>query len=122
MTIRTVIVDVGPDSLHPIDPPTTAELSTICHRNSDSRSCGASTVVSGQDFVSVNGQLWAVEGDGDSDGGGALIATQSYIMINGKLVILQGDPAGPDSLCIPVGGNHCSPTAVSGDSLVTVGL
>ena len=122
MTIRTVTIDVGPDALHLLETPITAELGTICHRHSDSRSCGASTVVSGQNFVKVNGQLWAVAGDGDSHGGGALIATQSYIKIAGKLVILQGDPASADSLCIPVGGNHCSPTAVSGDSLVTVGL
>lgn len=92
----------------------------ISHRHGDSRACGASTVVAGQDFVTVDGQLWAVAGDPDSHGGGELNNSQSYIQIGGKLVILVGDSAAPDSLCIPVGGAHCSPSATSGSSLINV--
>ena len=93
---------------------------TISHRNSDSRACGATTIVNGQDFVKVDGQLWAVVGDPNSHGSGALNNSQDYIKISGKLVILLGDSAAPDSLCIPLGGAHCSPLATSGSSLVNV--
>jgi len=44
------------------------------HRNGDSRSCGAATVVTGQNNVYVNGQLWAVEGDDNTHGSGPLRA------------------------------------------------
>jgi uncharacterized Zn-binding protein involved in type VI secretion len=93
----------------------------ISHRNGDSRSCGASTIVSGQNFVTIDGQLWSVVGDPDSHGGGELINTQNFVTINGIYVILVGDPASPDSLCIPDGGPHCDPVAASGDATVTVG-
>jgi len=33
------------------------------HRHDDLRVCGATTIVSGQGTVFVNGKLWAVEGD-----------------------------------------------------------
>ena len=91
---------------------------TQVHRNGDSRACGASTIVSGQGFVYVDGQLWAVEGDGNTDGGGELNPGQiAAIYINGKRVIGVGDSAAPDSLCpIPP---HCDPSATSGDSNVT---
>ena len=94
---------------------------SIVHRNGDSRACGATTVVSGQDFVKVDGQLWAVEGDADTHGGGALVASQGFIRIAGKLVILVGDSAAPDSLCPTLGGAHCNPYASSGDSSINVG-
>jgi uncharacterized Zn-binding protein involved in type VI secretion len=91
------------------------------HRNGDSRACGATTSVTGQDFVVVDGQLWAVEGDGDTHGAGALIASQDFFTIAGKLVILVGDSASPDSLCAIIGGAHCNPYASSGDSAISVG-
>ena len=91
------------------------------HRNGDSRACGASTTVVGQDFVFVEGQLWSVAGDPNTHGGGALIASKTYIKINDIPIIVNGDGAGPDALCIPLGGSHCSPSATSGSSLVDVG-
>ena len=36
------------------------------HRNGDLRTCGATTSVTGQSTVTVNGKLWAVLGDKDS--------------------------------------------------------
>jgi uncharacterized Zn-binding protein involved in type VI secretion len=90
------------------------------HRNGDSRSCGATTIVSGQGFVYVNGQLWAVAGDPNTDGGGALSAGKiAAIYINGIRVIGVGDSAAADDLCPLVGGAHCSPSASSGDEKVT---
>ena len=38
-----------------------------CHRDGDSRSCGATTIVSGQNFVFVDSHLWSVDGDGNTD-------------------------------------------------------
>lgn len=93
---------------------------TICHRNGDSRDCGATTTVVGQSFVKVNGQLWAVEGDPNTHGDGQLIHTQSYIKINSILVIRVNDPASADDLCPVDGGAHCDPIASSGDSMITV--
>jgi hypothetical protein len=90
------------------------------HRNGDSRACGASTVVSGQDFVFVDGELWAVDGDPNSHGGGSLSPGKiAAIYINGKRVIGVGDSAASDDLCIPLGAPHCSPNASSGDAKVT---
>lgn len=93
---------------------------TQVHRNGDSRACGASTIVSGQGFVFVDGQLWSVEGDPDSHGGGNLSPGQiAAIYIDGKRVIGVGDAAAPDALCIPLGGAHCAPSASGGDANVT---
>jgi len=90
------------------------------HRNGDSRACGATTVVSGQGFVYVDGELWAVEGDPNSHGAGTLSAGQiAAIYINGIRVIGVGDSAGADALCPVVGGPHCGPDATSGDANVT---
>lgn len=88
------------------------------HRQDDSRSCGATTIVSGQGFVKVDGKLWAVDGDENTDGGGALSATITTIKINGKAIIVNGDPAAADSLCPIPGGPHCAPNASSGDANV----
>jgi uncharacterized Zn-binding protein involved in type VI secretion len=95
-------------------------LGNISHRKTDKRACGAGTVVVGQDFVFVNGKLWAVKNDPNDHGDGQLINTQTYVYINGKLVILVGDPAQPDDLCPPLGGSHCAPSAVTGDPLCVV--
>ena len=92
----------------------------ICHRNGDSRSCGALTVVSGQDFVKVDGQLWAVNGDPNSHDGGGLITSHSWLKIGGIGVIVVGDSADPDALCPVPGGPHCAPSASSGDDLINV--
>ena len=90
------------------------------HRQDDSRVCGATTVVSGQGFVYVDGKLWAVIGDINTDGGGGLIPSNiADIYINGKRVIGVGDHAEADSLCETIGPPHCDPFATGGDSNVT---
>lgn len=70
------------------------------HRHSDSRFCGAETIVTGQSSVRVNGLLWAVEGDYDTHcNQGNLIAVYGAknVYINGKLVICaMGDTATGD--------------------------
>jgi len=89
------------------------------HRNTDSRSCGASTIVSGQSNVFVNNLLASVQGDGNTHGGGALGATvnDGTVFVNNKKLVLKGSNASPDALCPPLGPPHCNPTSVgaSGD-------
>jgi uncharacterized Zn-binding protein involved in type VI secretion len=92
----------------------------ICHRNGDARACGATTVVSGQDFVKVDGELWSVNGDPNTDGDGNLITSHSWLRINGKGIIVLGDSANPDDICLIAGGAHCNPSASSGDGLINV--
>jgi len=84
------------------------------HRNTDARTCGATTIVSGQSTVFVNGLLWAVNADQNTDGGGGLIASGSTVKINNKPIIINGDSADPDSLCPVPGGAHCAPAAAAG--------
>jgi uncharacterized Zn-binding protein involved in type VI secretion len=84
------------------------------HRQDDSRACGATTIVTGQSSVFVNGKLWSVAGDPNTDGNGQLIASGTTVKINNILVIVLGDSAAPDDLCIPLGGFHCAPSATSG--------
>lgn len=90
------------------------------HRHGDLRACGASTVVAGQDFMTVEGQLWAVDGDPDSHGSGALATSHAWLTINGKGVIVVGDSAAPDDLCPIAGGAHCAPSAVGFSDLTDV--
>jgi uncharacterized Zn-binding protein involved in type VI secretion len=90
------------------------------HRETDVRSCGAITIVTGQNFVMVDGKLWAVNGDNNTDGDGALISSKTYVTINGKGVIVRNDNAAPDTLCFTVGGDHCNPIADGYSDLVNV--
>jgi uncharacterized Zn-binding protein involved in type VI secretion len=90
------------------------------HRQGDARICGATTSVTGQDFVTVDGQLWSVNGDPNSHGDGALVTSNGWLTIAGKGVIVVGDSAGPDSLCIPVGPPHCAPNAVGFSDMIDV--
>lgn len=84
------------------------------HRNGDLRTCGASTVVSGQSSVYVNGSLWAVQGDPNSHGGGGLIPSGTTVYVEGKLVIVNApDNANPDVLC-PILPIHCNPATAGG--------
>jgi hypothetical protein len=84
------------------------------HLHGDLRTCGATTVVTGQSTVRSNGRLWAVEGDLNTHGGGALIASSS-LMIEGKRVIVhRPDNAQPDALCPIPGGEHCNPKTAQG--------
>lgn len=92
------------------------------HRATDTRSCGATTVVNGQNFVRVDGLLWSVNGDPNTHGGGQLIASKTYVKINGLSVIVIGDSASADSLCGVRGQppTHCNPQAITGSATVTV--
>ena len=90
------------------------------HRSTDSRACGAGTIVVGQDFVKVDGKLWAVDGDPNDHGGGALSTSHSWLTIAGKGIIVNGDSAAADSLCLPLGGAHCGPSATGFDNLIEV--
>lgn len=70
------------------------------HRHQDVRFCGATTIVTGQTAVVVNGRLWAVEGDRDTHcNQGALAAVYGppKIVIQGKFIICGvGDIAASD--------------------------
>lgn len=61
----------------------------LAHRHGDSRACGATTVVTGQSTVTINGKLWAVLGDPNSHGAGNLINSISSVTINGKPIIIH---------------------------------
>ena len=66
------------------------------HRDGDSRSCGASTIVSGQSTVYCNGHLAAVDGDAESHGAGNAepIYGALNVYINGKrIIVAPGDTA-----------------------------
>lgn len=91
------------------------------HRQDDSRTCGATTIVSGQSTVYAGGKLVSVHGDENSDGGGALTAATNNVYINGKMVVNVGDSAAADDECPTAGGQHCSPSASSGLGSVQVG-
>jgi hypothetical protein len=90
------------------------------HRDQDARRCGATTIASGQNFVTVDNKLWAVNGDNNTDGGGALISSQTWVTIEGKGIIINNDNAAPDTLCFTVGGDHCNPIADGFSNLVEV--
>lgn len=67
---------------------------TQAHTHNQLRSCGATTIVSGQSSVRVNGLLWAVEGDQNTHVDGHLHAVNgTSVKINGKNVITVNDPA-----------------------------
>ena len=75
------------------------------HRNGDLRTCGATTIVSGQSKVYVNGKLWAVDGDPNSHGAGNLKPSTSKVYVSGKKVIIHRPDTtyNPDSAGHPVG-------------------
>lgn len=91
------------------------------HRNTDSRVCGAVTVTAQGRNVFVNGLLWSINGDPNSEGGGSLSAGTNNVFIGGVAVCNNNDSAAPDSLCPIVGGPHCAPNASGGSSNVFVG-
>lgn len=91
------------------------------HRNGDSRTCGASTIVGNQSTVLSNGVLIAVDGDPNSHGGGELISG-SNVFIGGIGVINHTpDSARSDSSCPNSGGPHCLPATAGGSPNVFVG-
>lgn len=90
------------------------------HRNGDSRTCGAATVVQNQSTVFVNGELWAVEGTINSHDEGGLIPTGQTVFIEGKRVIVHTpDHASADGLCPLLGGEHCDPKTAEGSPNVS---
>lgn len=92
------------------------------HRQGDSRTCGATTVVSGQNSVFANNLLISVNGDQNTHGNGQLVAACNNLFINNKLVVNNTpDSASADDLCPPLGGAHCSPVTAGGSSDVIVG-
>lgn len=82
------------------------------HRATDSRTCGAATLVTNQSTVFAEGLLCAVNGDPNDHGSGELIASGSTVFIEGKAVVIAGDNASPDTFCLIVGPPHCNPQAV----------
>ena len=86
------------------------------HRNTDSRVCGASTTVVGQNTVYANGLLIAVKDDTNTHGAGGLNASVNpgTVFINGKEMVVQGSTAKPDLLCPVIGPPHCNPSANQG--------
>jgi hypothetical protein len=88
------------------------------HRDTDSRSCGAKTIVTNQSTVFVNNLLWAVKGDKNTDGNGGLKPTTGQtVFIEGKNVIVHGpDDAEQDNKCPILGGKHCNPQTDQGSS------
>lgn len=69
------------------------------HRDTDTRNCGAKTIVSGQSSVFVNGKLWAVENDQEDHIHGELISVSvGTVLINGKKVIILTDQALADDV------------------------
>ena len=96
-------------------------MGNAIHRQDDSRSCGATTIVSGQSTVFAGGKLVSVDQDLNSHGGGALSAATKNVFINGKMVVNVGDSAAADDLCPTAGGSHCAPNASSGLGTIQVG-
>lgn len=70
------------------------------HRDGDTRFCGATTKVIGQNAVVVNNKLWAVEGDIDThcdQGSLSAVYGPPKIKIGDKYIICGvGDIAAPD--------------------------
>ena len=92
------------------------------HRQGDARTCGATTIVTGQSTVFANGLLISVNGDQNSHGDGQLVAACNNLFINNKLAVNNTpDSAAADDLCPPLGGAHCSPSTAGGSSDVFVG-
>jgi len=92
------------------------------HRDTDPRTCGASTVVAGQGNVYSNSLLVSVNADPNTHGGGSLSAASRNVFVNNKLVVNHSpDGAAPDALCPPLGGAHCGPATAGGSPNVFVG-
>ncbi len=92
---------------------------TEVHRDTDSRICGAKTVVAGNSTVFANNLLVSVDADPNSHGAGSIIASTKNVYAHNKLIVENGDAANPDRLCpIPP---HCGPDTSSGSPNVFVG-
>ena len=90
------------------------------HIHGHVRTCGATTVVSGQGNVYVETKLVSVDQDENSHGAGKLSAGSNNVFINSKAVVNHTpDTASADDLC--PGPNHCSPNTDQGSTTVFVG-
>ena len=91
------------------------------HRHGDRRTCDATTIVVGQDSVVVNGKLWAVTGDINTDGNGQLFTSpDGSVKIHGISVVTHSPTgAAADNQCIPLGGFHCDPATSEGSGNVS---
>ena len=94
---------------------------TGVHRHGDSRSCGATTVVTTNTTVFANGQLVSVNGNPNSHGAGNLSADCAHFYCHDTLVVDNGDSAAADNVCPTSGGAHCAPAASSASPNVFVG-
>ena len=92
---------------------------TQVHRLTDSRACGATTVVVGQSTVFVNGLLASVDRDPNNHGAGCIYASTNQVYVEGKMIVEVGDDAAPDNLC--PGDSHCNPRTTTGSPNVFVG-
>jgi hypothetical protein len=84
------------------------------HRNGDSRSCGATTIVTGQGTVYVNNKLVSVQGDKNTHINGALLASVNPGTVfaeNKEIVVVGSDASGDNS-------GHNNPKAASGSGNV----
>lgn len=88
------------------------------HTDGMLRICGATTVVSGQSTVYVNGLLQSVAGDPNNHGDGALIPSVSTVFVCGILPIVNApDHATMDLLIFPP---HDDPFTNQGSSDVFI--
>jgi hypothetical protein len=92
------------------------------HRSTDPRTCGATTVVTGNTTVFANNLLVAINGNPNSHGGGNLVAACNNVFVHNILTVNHSpDSASADSLCPSVGGPHCSPSTAGGSPNVFTG-
>lgn len=92
------------------------------HRDTDSRVCGAGTVVNRgiNPDVYANNLLVSIDRDPNTHGGGALIARCRNVFVHNTMVVNHSpDNAYPDSVC--PAGPHCNPKTASGSPNVYVG-
>ena len=85
------------------------------HLDGDLRVCGATTVVSGQGSVYVNGKLWAVQGDQNSHTDGQLLASGTSVLIEGNMVIVHA----PDQAADDVPGHGSDTRTAEGSDNVS---
>lgn len=92
------------------------------HRETDLRSCGATTIVEINTTVFANFLLVAVDTNPNTHGGGQLIAGSRAVFAHGILTVNHTpDQANADSLCVPIGGAHCAPETAQGSPDVFTG-
>lgn len=91
------------------------------HRHGDGRICRATTTVVNQNSVFVNGVLWAVMGDTNTDGNGQLFASPDSSVKIHNIPVVTHSPTGADEddRCPLESGDHCNPYTSAGSSNVS---